>query len=271
MKSFSNHLIAALVIGALGLAGEAWACGGGGAGGGYNIGVGRGGGYNNSNYNRSNQTCTTNGGYDSNANGSTYGQAYEPFHSTYFVQPGDTFYEVSLKEYGTSAAANHISRFNRLAPNAALVPGQQLWLPSVSPNGQLTASRAPAADQRTFAQSNLTASTAKFTRPSTATTAESVTAVSEPERPSVPTGSTIKLDGEALGNEQGVVRLRVSNIALPVEVVEWSDSSTMVRLPKLDVNQATKAELEVVRADGSVAATNAIELTAAVSGLALSN
>jgi hypothetical protein len=58
---------------------------------------------------------------------------------------------------------------------------------------------------------------------------------------------------------------------MPIEVVEWSAESTKVRLPKLDVNGGMKAELEVVRADGSVAATNAIELTNAVNGLASTN
>jgi hypothetical protein len=90
----------------------------------------------------------------------------------------------------------------------------------------------------------------------------------EPPRPSVPTGSVIQLDGQSLGTEKGVVRLRISNVAMPIEVVEWSAESTKVRLPKLDVSGGTKADLEIVRADGTVAATNAIELTAAVSGLA---
>ena len=90
---------------------------------------------------------------------------------------------------------------------------------------------------------------------------------SEPER-SVPTGSTLKLDGESLGSEAGVVRLRISGVAFPVEVVEWSADSTKIRLPKLDVTEATKAELEVVRADGTLASTNAISLTSAASSVA---
>jgi hypothetical protein len=264
MKSFGMNLIAALVIGSLGLAGDASACNGGGRG-----GAGQNGGYGNANYNGNNQACNANGGYNSNVIGSNYGQAYEPFHSTYSVQPGDTFYEVSLKEYGTSAAATYISRFNRLAPNAALVPGQRLSLPSISANGQLKASRARTSENLNFSPS-VTASTAKFSKASIAVAADSTT-TTEPERPSVPTGSVIKLDGQSLGDKQGAVRIRISNVAMPVEVLEWSAESTKVRLPKLDMNGSTKAELEVVRADGSVAATNAIELTNAVSGLASTN
>ena len=53
---------------------------------------------NNGGYN----TCQTNNGY----NGQVFGQAFEPFHSTYICLPGDSFYTVSLKEYGTSANAS---------------------------------------------------------------------------------------------------------------------------------------------------------------------
>jgi hypothetical protein len=262
MKSFKTNLIAALIIGSLGIAGDASACNGGGRN-----GSGRNGGQGNPNSNCNNQACNANGGYNSNVNGSTFGQAYEPFHSTYSVQPGDTFYEVSLKEYGTSAATAYISRFNRLAPNTALVPGQRLSLPSISANGQLTPSRAPASESLNALRTSVTASTATYSKPSITVVKEPTTTI-EPARPSVPTGSVIKLDGQSLGAEKGVVRLRISNVAMPIEVVEWSAESTKVRMPKLDVNGGTKAELEVVRADGTVAATNAIELTSAVSTLA---
>ena len=40
---------------------------------------------NNNNYNNYNRN---------NNNYTNLGRAYEPFHSSYFVQPGDTFYEV---------------------------------------------------------------------------------------------------------------------------------------------------------------------------------
>jgi hypothetical protein len=260
MKSLNTGLITAIVIGSLGFAGDASACNGGGRG-----GNGRNGNPGNVNYN--NQTCNSSGGYNSNVSVMNYGQAYEPFHSMYTVQPGDTFYEVSLKEYGNSAATPYISRFNRLASNAALVPGQRLRLPSISANGQMTASRAPVTENLTAGLGNFGPTAASFSKPPIGIVENPATAA-EPPRASVPTGSVIKLDGQSLGDKQGAVRLRISNVAMPVEVVEWSAESTKVRLPKLDVNGGTKAELEVVRADGTVAATNAIELTTAVSGLA---
>src|SRR5687767_3481993 len=98
MKSFGTYLAATLAIGLLALSGDAFACNGGGGGGGYV----RGGNYGNPNL-VGGPSCNANGGgYYANGNGGNYGQAYEPFHSTYFVQPGDTFYEIALKEYGTS-------------------------------------------------------------------------------------------------------------------------------------------------------------------------
>ena len=221
---------------------------------------GNNGGYNNNN-NRSNQTCNTGGGY--NQNGPVYGgQAYEPFHSTYIVLPGDSFYTVSLKEYGTSSNSPKIAQFNRLPSNAALVPGQRLVLPSISANGQLSQSRSPAADgDTTPVQFPSTNSTAKFAQQPTIT-------VSEP-LPAIAAGSLVTLDGQTFGNDKGTVRLNVGGTMLPVEIVEWTLNSTKVRLPLANVAAATKAELEVVRADGSLASKSAIELTPATTGLAL--
>lgn len=276
MKTFSNSLIAALVVGSLGLAGNALACGGGGGngGGGYGGGFGGyGGGFGgNNNYN---QSCHSNNNY--NNYDSNYGQAFEPFHSSYICQPGDNFYIVSLKEYGNSSQMKYIARYNRLATNSPLVPGQRLLLPAISSGGRLTASRAPAAEQFNTAQgqfptATFTQPTTNFVQPTTTTIAPTtvapVTATTSEPLPSVPTGSVLKLDGQSLGTEAGVVRLRISNVAFPVEVVEWAADSTKVRLPKLDVSGPTKANLEVVRADGSLASTNAIELTTAAGSVA---
>jgi hypothetical protein len=279
MKSF-GITIAALLIGLSAVSDHSFACNGGGGGGGAYISNGNYG----SPVNNGNQPCNVNGGVYGNANGGIYantngrinGQAYEPVHSNYYVQPGDTFYVIALKEYGTSAPTSYLSQYNRLAPNAALVPGQMLWLPSISANGMLSESRAPRALPPGAATSPIlssVASTAKITQvPVAKIEAAATTAtVAEPERAKVPTGSTIKLDGQSLGDKPGVVRLKISNMALPVEVIEWSADSTKVRLPKLDVAGSMNAELEVLRADGSVAATNAISLTTVASSLVAAN
>ena len=96
-------------------------------------------------------------------------------------------------------------------------------------------------------------------------------AIEEKSLPRVAIGSTLMLDGESLGNEQGIVRLRIGGIALPANVVEWSASSVKVELPKMDLSRPVKADLEVLRADGSLASSSAIELTPAATRLALSN
>jgi hypothetical protein len=269
------------------------ACGGGKKGGGnrggfsagYNFGGGSirvGGGYGGGNYNKTHNAghCNTNGGYPSggypyggNPYDPNYGQAYEPFHSWYFCQPGDSFYTVSLKEYGTSAVANHIARFNRLQPSASLVPGQRLMLPSVSADGRLTQSHAPAPFVDGGVPNSVATPTAKLT-PNVvpATMAASVTPVpSEPSLPKVSVGSTLVLDGQEFGNEKGAARLRVSGLSLPIEVLEWTGISATVRLPIVELSGALKAEIEVLRADGSVASKTGIELTPSPDPLALSN
>ena len=97
--------------------------GGGGSGVGYSndkFGVYLGGGNNNNNHHHS---CNNGGGYGGGyGNGGVYnqngqqpfGQAYEPFHSTYICLPGDNFYTVSLKAYSTSANQAYIASFNGL-------------------------------------------------------------------------------------------------------------------------------------------------------------
>jgi hypothetical protein len=238
---------------------------------GNNGGCHNGGGYNNGGYNN---TCQTNGG--------VYGQAFEPFHSSYICQPGDSFYTVSLKEYGTSSNQYYVAKFNGLAPNAALVPGQRLVLPSISANGQLNVSNRPAGVGDTtpvqgfpFTTPTTTPTTSNLTQAVSSVTSNFASAVkpaaTEPALPKVTVGSTLVLDGQTFGEEQGVARLRVSGLALPVEVLEWTNSSVKVRLPQVELTSATKVELEVLRADGSLASKSAIELTPAADRLAQTN
>jgi hypothetical protein len=54
-------------------------------------------------------------------------------------------------------------------------------------------------------------------------------------------------------------------------VLEWNDSSVQVKMPAMDLAEAMKADLEVLRADGSLASKSAIELTPAATRLALGN
>jgi hypothetical protein len=110
-------------------------------------------------------------------------------------------------------------------------------------------------------------------RPSAPASPSANIRVASAERPiaTVAIGSVLSLDGQALGGERGIVRLRVNGLALPVEVLEWSAESAKIRLPELDLEGPMKAEIEVLRADGSLASKTAIELTSAATRLALGN
>jgi hypothetical protein len=160
--------------------------------------------------------------------GQQYGQAYEPFHCWYICQPGDVFYTVAMKEYGTGAVASHIARFNQLPLNAQLVAGQRIMLPSVSSNGVLSASRAPMPFVDATNGGPFSNPTAKLTTPKslpTSNLASNVTvATTEPSLPSVVVGSTLVLDGQVFGEVQGLARLRVGGLSLPIKVLEWTNS-----------------------------------------------
>jgi hypothetical protein len=224
----------------------------------------------NNNYNKScHYNDHYNNGYYNNGpiyNNLNVGRAYEPFHSSYVVLPGDSFYEVALKEYGSSAPARFIAQFNNLPQNAALVLGQTLMLPSISSNGRLSMSRAPAAES--LQGSQVGSPIANFSTTSGIVsnnfkTTTSTTPIVEAPRPKVTVGSTLLVDGQTFGDKQGAARLRVSGLSLPIEVLEWTTSSVKIHLPTVELTSATKADIEVVRADGSLASKTAVELGAA--------
>ena len=196
-------------------------------------------------------------GDQDNLGQSNLGRSFEPFHSSYVVLPGDTLFEVSLKEYGTSANARFISQFNNLGRAPALVVGQTLQIPAISAIGQLSVSRAPAAESLQSSPVTNNLSTAS----NFAGTTSTAPAVSAPLL-KVNVGSTLLVDGQTFGDKQGVARLRVGGAALKIEVVEWAGSSVKIRLPQLDLASAASADIEVVRADGSLASKTGIELSA---------
>ena len=134
MKASMTALVLVLTIGSLGLlAGSASACGGGG---------GYGGGYGGSFY----------GGYSSHkvyvkkvyVRPIVIEPCYYPFHCFAIVNPGDTWFTLSLREYGKPHLWRKIALFNGLPLNAGLLPGMQIKLPVIHPNGVLLPSSAPA-------------------------------------------------------------------------------------------------------------------------------
>lgn len=194
-----------------------------------------------------------------------YDKCYHPYFSYCYVSPGDTWSTIAKRNYGTSNVWKHIAKYNGLrTSNTVLFAGQTLRLPVVNGNGTLAASRAPAPPA--------------FQAPVTRTTAEAQRSMPQTSRdtsdsnlPSVNSGSTLALDGESFGGEQGAVRLRINGMALPVDVLEWQGNSVKIELPTLELAGAMKAELEVMRADGGLASKTTIRLMPAASGLALGN
>ena len=292
MNTTISRLVMILTVAVSSLVTTSFACGGGGnKGGGFSIGyskngfgvgIGVGGGHKSNlqkkNY-HNNGNCQYNGGLNGQPNGGAY--AFEPYYSYYICQPGDNFYTVSLKNYGTSGASKYVALFNRLPLNAALVPGQRLNLPAVTTSGRLTQSRAPAPFIDATSPTTFPNGTAKASSPATSKFASSSPrrvaggdtkpAATEPALPKVTVGSTLLVDGQEFGEETGVARLRVSGLSLPIEVLEWSDTSAKIRLPEVEVTSATNADIEVLRADGSLAAKSGIELTPAETKLAQKN
>jgi hypothetical protein len=154
------------------------------------------------------------------------------------------------------------------SPNGFAPQGVPAGLgPQGSPNGLATSSIGP----QSVETASLTTSGPPTGQPEGPTTppANIRSVTNEPTLPRVAIGSTLALDGESLGSEKGTVRLRVSGLALPVDVIEWSETSVKIQLPKMDLSNPMKAELEVVRADGSLASKSGIELTPAATRVAL--
>lgn len=239
-----------------------------------------------------------------------YDHCYHPTFRSCFVYPGDTWLTICQRAYGCTYLWKHIASYNGLPISATLIPGQQLQLPVVNANGTLAASSAPApapfapqgvpfgATSAQLGPQNLSVGsqgmptglsggspvspgeapangpistlTTQLSAPTTPS-AEIRTLTNEPKRPTVAIGSVLMLEGESLGDEKGIVRLRISGMSLPVEVIEWTASAAKIQLPKMDLAGPMKAELEVVRADGSMASKTAIELTPAATRLALGN
>lgn len=212
--------------------------------------------------------------------------AYEPLHCNYVVVPGDSYYSIAFKEYGTSLTAKHIAAFNGLGLGGGLTPGLILNLPSVSPSGALTPSGAPIADALRMSPVNANAMLpagpmmvggpvgpmagpmAPMTGPvgPTSTTAGSTPvapANMTAPRPKITVGSMLQADGQTFGDKPGLARLVIGGVALKIEVIEWLGSAVKIRLPQLELAGPSSADIEILRADGSLAAKTPVELVSA--------
>lgn len=89
-------------------------------------------------------------------------------------------------------------------------------------------------------------------------------AVAASEKPmQIPVGALITLQGKELGTDAGQVVVQIDEISLPAMMNEWQNESVQVTLPMLGLASATKANLWMVKADGTVAANIPVELVPA--------
>ena len=79
--------------------------------------------------------------------------------------------------------------------------------------------------------------------------------------PSILIGSIMAINGPPLGDNRGTVRLIVNGSPVALEIVEWSANAAKVRIPA-DLPAGIRAQIEILRADGSVVATDAVQLAA---------
>jgi hypothetical protein len=69
------------------------------------------------------------------------------------------------------------------------------------------------------------------------------------------------INGQQLGDNRGTVRLIVNGSPIPLEIVEWSATGAKVRIPD-NLPAGIQAQIEILRADGSVVAKDAVQLAA---------
>jgi hypothetical protein len=79
----------------------------------------------------------------------------------------------------------------------------------------------------------------------------------------VKVGSTITLSGSDFGDQSGLVGIAAGELMIPVQLVNWSDTSITITLPQVGlVNASAKAKVVVQRADGSVAKEMNVDMVA---------
>jgi len=76
----------------------------------------------------------------------------------------------------------------------------------------------------------------------------------------IPVGATVTLQGTNLGDQLGMLVVQIDKVSLPAQVNEWKPEGVNVTLPMLGLAGPTRAQLWMVRADGTVAANVAVEL-----------
>jgi hypothetical protein len=93
----------------------------------------------------------------------------------------------------------------------------------------------------------------------------------ETKLPQVPVGATITLAGKDLGDKAGQVLVSINQVTVPAEVVKWETAAATVSMPRIGVTGSTKAQLQVLLADGKLANSVDVELVPAEASTAASD
>jgi hypothetical protein len=149
-----------------------------------------------------------------------------------FTMPGATFGPQSAP-LGTPGIPNGLAPQG--LPNGGTPAGLQQGLPSGTDPTAIAPQGAPTSPVQNAIATTPSEASANVTP------AASIRTVSEsPTLPRVAIGSTLELDGESLGTEQGSVRMRMGTLTLPVEVLEWSADTVKIQLPKMELSRSVK-------------------------------
>ena len=82
--------------------------------------------------------------------------------------------------------------------------------------------------------------------------------------PQIMPGTQVTVSADNLGETAGQAAIRVNELTLPVEVVSWTAESVTLQIPTMSLSRTTPAQLAVIRADGTLARTLDVELSAGV-------
>jgi hypothetical protein len=84
----------------------------------------------------------------------------------------------------------------------------------------------------------------------------------EPQYPVVPSGSTLTIPANFLGNQPGSVLMVFDNIKLPVQVNNWTMTGVTVTLPPMAIKDSVLIRLDVLLPHGKLGLTQKIRVTA---------
>lgn len=82
--------------------------------------------------------------------------------------------------------------------------------------------------------------------------------------PEVTVGATITLPAQGLGNDAGIVMLRIGDMTFATIVNQWTDQGVEVTLPMIGLENPKRAEIVVLFANGQVALSTPVKLLPAI-------